>query len=90
VRSSCSKVRLARTREDTKVSVGRRGTEESMVRSWSGRSCGRKTVKKVGDGVKALCPEAREQGGWIRRVRMTVFVVRIMRSTLSFCGEGEG
>jgi hypothetical protein len=39
------------------------GTEESVVRSQSGRSCERKTVKKVGGGVKALYPEARGQGG---------------------------
>jgi hypothetical protein len=45
-----------------KVNVGRRGTEESVVRSRSVRSCGRKMVKKVSGGVKALCPEARGAG----------------------------
>jgi hypothetical protein len=54
---------VARAPEDTKVSVGGRGTEEGVVRSRSGRSCRRKTIKKVGGGVKALCPEARGQGG---------------------------
>jgi hypothetical protein len=45
------------------VSVSGRGTEESVVRSRSGRSGGRKTVEKVGGGVKALCPEAQGKGG---------------------------
>jgi hypothetical protein len=63
VRSSGSNVRVASAPEDTEVSVGRRGTEESVVWSRSRRGCGRKTVKKVGGGVKALCPEARGQGG---------------------------
>jgi hypothetical protein len=48
VRRSGSKVRVARALEDTKVSVGGRGTEDSVVRSRRGRSCGRKTVKKIG------------------------------------------
>jgi hypothetical protein len=63
VRSSGSKVRVASAPEDTKVSVSGRGTEESVVRSRSGSSGRRKTVKKVGGIVKALCPEARGQGG---------------------------
>jgi hypothetical protein len=63
VRRCGSKVRVASAPEDTKVSVGRSGTKESVVRSRSERSCGRKTVKKVGGSVKALCPEARGQGG---------------------------
>jgi hypothetical protein len=72
------------------MSVSGRGTEESVVRSRSGRSGGRKTVEKVGGGVKALYLESRGREAWIRRVRMTSFVVRIMRSTLSFCGEVYG
>jgi hypothetical protein len=60
VRSSGSKVRVASAPEDTKVSVSGRGTEESVVRSRSGRSGGRKTVEKLGGCVKALCPKARE------------------------------
>jgi hypothetical protein len=63
VRSSGSKVRVARAPEYTKVIVARRGTEDNMVWSRSRGSCGRKTVKKVGGGVKTLCPEARGQGG---------------------------
>jgi hypothetical protein len=63
MRSSGSKIRVASAPEDTKVSVSGRGTEESVVRSRSGRGGGRKTVEKVGGGVKALCPEARGQGG---------------------------
>jgi hypothetical protein len=64
VRSSDNNdVRVARAPEDKKVSVGGRGDEESMVRSRSGRSYGRKTIKKVGGGVKALCLETRGQGG---------------------------
>jgi hypothetical protein len=59
MRSSGSKIRVASAPEDTKVSVGGRGTEESVVRCRSGRSGGRKTVEKIGGGVKALCPEAR-------------------------------
>jgi hypothetical protein len=39
------------------------GTEDSAVRSRSRRSGGRKTVEKVGGGVKVLCPEARGKGG---------------------------
>jgi hypothetical protein len=34
-----------------------------VVRSRSERSGGWKTVEKVGGSVKALCPEAREEGG---------------------------
>jgi hypothetical protein len=63
MRSSGSKIRVASAPEDTKVSVSGRGTEESVVRSRSERSGGRKTVEKVGGGVKALGPEARGQGG---------------------------
>jgi hypothetical protein len=62
MRSSGSKVRVASAPEDTKVGVSGRGTEESVVRSRSGRSCGRKAVEKVGGGVKTLCPEARGKG----------------------------
>jgi hypothetical protein len=63
MRSSGSKIRVASAPEDTEVSVSGRGTKESVVRSRSGRSGGRKTVEKVGGGVKALCPEARGKGG---------------------------
>jgi hypothetical protein len=63
MRSSGSKIRVARAPEDTKVSVSGRGTEESVVRSLSGRSGGRKMIEKVGGGVEALCPEARGKGG---------------------------
>jgi hypothetical protein len=45
------------------VGVSGRSTEESVVRSRSGRSGGRKTVEKVGGGVKTLFPEARGKGG---------------------------
>jgi hypothetical protein len=47
--------------EDTEVSAGGRGTEES-VWSQSRRSCGRKMVEKVGGGVKAL-PRSAGAGG---------------------------
>jgi hypothetical protein len=63
MRSSGSKIQVASAPEDTKVSVSGRGTEESVVRSQSGRSGGRKAVEKVGDGVKALCPETRGKRG---------------------------
>jgi hypothetical protein len=63
MRSSGSKIGVASTPEDTNVSVSGRGTEESVVRSRSGGSGRRKTVEKVGGGVKALCLEAREEGG---------------------------
>jgi hypothetical protein len=63
VRNSGSKVRVASAPKDMKVSLSGRGTEESVVRSRSGRSDRRKAVKKVGGSVKALCPEARGQGG---------------------------
>jgi hypothetical protein len=61
--SSGSKIRVASAPGDTKVSVSGRGTEESVVRSPSGRSGGRKTVEKVGGGVKTLGPEAWGKGG---------------------------
>jgi hypothetical protein len=63
MRSSGSKIQVASAPENTKVSVTGRGTEESVVRSRSGRSGGRKMVEKVGGGVTALCLEARGQGG---------------------------
>jgi hypothetical protein len=63
VRSSGSGVRVTSAPEDTKVIVARRGTEKSMVRSQSRRSCGRKTVEQVGSGVEALGPKARGQRG---------------------------
>jgi hypothetical protein len=63
VRRNGGKVQVASAPEDTKVSVGGRGTEESVVRSRSGRSCGSKVVKKIGGGVEALYLEARGQGG---------------------------
>jgi hypothetical protein len=44
MRSSGNKIRVASAPEDTKVSLSGRGAEESMVRSRSGRSGGRKTV----------------------------------------------
>jgi hypothetical protein len=58
-----TKIRVASAPEDTKVSVSGRGTEESVVRSRSGGSDGRKTVEKVGGGVKDLYPEARGKEG---------------------------
>jgi hypothetical protein len=60
---SGSKVRVASAPEDTKVGVSGRGAKESVVRSRSGRSGGRKAVEKVGGGVKTLCLEARGKGG---------------------------
>jgi hypothetical protein len=63
VRSGGGGVRVTRTPEDSKVVVARRGTEESVVWSGSGRSSGRKMVKQVGGGVEALSPEARGQRG---------------------------
>ena len=46
VRSSGGDVRITCTPEDTKVVVaGRGGTEKSVVRSGSRRSCGRKAVE---------------------------------------------
>ena len=83
VRSGGGGVRVTRTPEDLKVVVARRGTEGSVV--WSGsRSSGRKAVEQVGGGVEALSPDARGREAWIRRVRTTSFVVRIIRSTLPF------
>ena len=43
--------------------VERTGTEESVVRSGSRRSRGRKAVEKVGGSVEALSPEASRKGG---------------------------
>jgi hypothetical protein len=63
VRSSGSGVRVTSAPEVTKVIVARRGTKESMVRSQSRGSSGRKTVEQVGGGVEALGPEARGQRG---------------------------
>jgi hypothetical protein len=59
--------------EDTEVSAGGRGTEESVVWSRSRRSCGRKMVEKVGGGVKALCPEARGQEGLDQKSAHDIF-----------------
>jgi hypothetical protein len=63
VRSSGSGDRVTSAPEDTKVIVARRGTEESMVRSQSRGSSGKKMVEQVGGGVEALGPEVREQRG---------------------------
>jgi hypothetical protein len=63
MRSNGSKIQVASAPEDMKVSVSGRSTEESVMRSRSRRSGGRKTVEKVGGGVKALCPETRGKGG---------------------------
>jgi hypothetical protein len=63
VRSSGGGVRVTRTPEDTEVVVGRRGTEEGVVRSRSRTSNGRKTVEEVGGGVETLRPETRGQSG---------------------------
>ena len=84
MRSGDGGVRVTRTPEDPKVVVARRGTEKSVVWSGSRRSSGRKTVEQVGGGVEALSPEARDREAWIRRVRMMLFVVRIIRSALPF------
>jgi hypothetical protein len=59
VRSSGSGVRVISAPEDTKVIVARRGTEESVVRSQSRGSSGRRTVEQIGGGVEALGLEAR-------------------------------
>jgi hypothetical protein len=50
-------VRVARTPEDSKVVVPRRGTEKSVVRreSWAGSR--RKSVKEIGRGVQTLSPK---------------------------------
>ena len=84
VRSSGGDVRVTYTPEDPKVVVVRRGTKKSVVWSGSRRSSGRKAVEQVGGGVEALSPEARGREAWIRRVRTTSFVVRIIRSALPF------
>ena len=84
VRSSGGDVRITCTPEDTKVVVARRGTEKNGVWSESRGSSGRKAVEQVGGGVEALSPEARGREAWIRRVRTTSFVVRIIRSALLF------
>jgi hypothetical protein len=62
LRSSGSGVRVTSAPEDTMI-VARRGTEESIVRSQSRGSSGRKTVEEVGGGMEALGPEARGQRG---------------------------
>ena len=84
VRSGGEGVRVTRTPEDPKVVVARRCTKESVVWSGSRRSSGRKAVEQVGGGVEALSPEARGREAWIRRVRTTLFVVRIICSALPF------
>ena len=53
MRSSARDVRITCTLEDTKVVVAGRGTEKSVVRSESRRSCGRKAVEQVGGGYVA-------------------------------------
>jgi hypothetical protein len=58
-RSSGGDVQVTSTLEDTKVIVGRRGTKESVVRSRSWGSSGRKTIENVGGSVETLRPEAR-------------------------------
>jgi hypothetical protein len=63
VRSSGNRVRVTSAVEDTKVIVARRGTKESVVRSRSRGSSGRKAVEQVGGGVEALGPEARGRRG---------------------------
>ena len=54
VRSSGGDVRVTGTPKDTNVVVAGRGTEKSVVRSESRRSCGRKAVEQVGGGVETL------------------------------------
>ena len=61
MRSSGGDVRVTGTPEDTKVVVVGRGTEKSVVRSESRRSCGRKAVEQVGGGVETLSPKAGRQ-----------------------------
>jgi hypothetical protein len=104
MRSSGSKIRVASTPEDTKVSVSGRGTEESMVRSRSGRSGGRKAVEKVGGGVKTLCPETRGKRGLDQKsahdivcgpnhaLRLAVLwrSIRTRHTELDTAGEEEG
>jgi hypothetical protein len=90
MRSSGSKVREASAPEDTKVVVSGRGTEESVVRSWSGRNGGRKTVEKVGGGVKTLYPEARGKGCLDQKSAHDIICGPNMRSALPFCGEVYG
>ena len=84
MRSGGGGVRVTRTPEDPKVVVAGWGTEKSVVWSGSRRSSGRKTIKQVGGGVEALGPEARGREAWIRRMRTTSFVVRIIRSASPF------
>jgi hypothetical protein len=61
VRSGGGGVRLARTPEDSKVIVPRRGPEKSVVWGGSRAGSGRKAVKEVGGGMQALSPEARRK-----------------------------
>jgi len=58
--SGCG-VRVARTPEDTKVVVPRRGTEKSVVWRGSWAGSGRKAVEEVGGGLQALSPKARRE-----------------------------
>ena len=83
MRNSGGDVRITCTPEDTKVVVAGRGTEKSVVRSGSRRSCGRKAVEQVDGGVETLIQKRGGIEDWIRRVRMTSFVV-IIRSALPF------
>jgi hypothetical protein len=62
MRSSDSKIRVASTPEDTKVSVSGRATEESVVRSRSERSSGRKAVEKVGGRCEGSLPRSAGAG----------------------------
>jgi hypothetical protein len=87
MRNSGNKIRVARAPEDTEVSVSGRGTEESVVRSRSGRSGGRKMVEKVGGGVEALYPEARGKGGLDQKSAHVIVRGPNHAICLSFCGE---
>jgi hypothetical protein len=59
MRSSGGDVRVTSTHEDTKVIVARRGTKESVVRSQSKGSSGRKAFEQVGGSVETLRLERR-------------------------------
>ena len=84
MRSSGGDVRVTCTTEDPKVVIARRGTEKSVVWSGSRRSSGWKTVEQVGGGVEALGQKRGGREAWIRRVRTTSFVVRIISLALPF------
>jgi hypothetical protein len=80
-------VRITCTTEDMEVLVRECRAKESNMRVGSTGCLRGETVQQIHDGVEPLSPIVPRSEAWISNMRMTLLMVRIIRSALPFCGD---